>query len=105
MASQKDITKTKLDLAPYQIILRPIATEKGYHVANTQNTYTFEVNPLASKTQIKSAIETLFEVKVVSVATQNRKGKVRKSRRSTGMTKSWKKALVTLDDKDRIDLF
>ena len=72
MAQWKDITDTKLVLEPYQIIIRPIVTEKGFHNSSARNTYTFEVHKLASKTDIKEAIETLYDVKVVSVHTQNR---------------------------------
>ncbi|MDO4587474.1 MAG: 50S ribosomal protein L23 [Planctomycetia bacterium] len=105
MAQCKDITETNLKLEPYQIIMRPIVTEKGYYNANHKNTYTFEVHRFASKTDIKNAIETIFEVKVVSVATQNRPGKVRRTRRILGKTKSWKKAMVTLRPEDRLDIF
>ncbi|MDO5579929.1 MAG: 50S ribosomal protein L23 [Planctomycetia bacterium] len=92
-------------LEPYQIILRPISTEKGYYNAGSKNTYTFEVNKLATKEDIREAVEKLFDVKVIAVATQNRKGKVRRNRRNVGKTKSWKKAMVTLSEKDKIDIF
>ena len=105
MARNKDITETRLQLEPYQVILRPIVTEKGFFNSNQRNTYTFEVNKLASKEQIKKAVEELFEVKVVSVTTQNRQGKLRRTRRSVGRTKSWKNAMVTLDPESRIDIF
>ncbi|MBQ3388380.1 MAG: 50S ribosomal protein L23 [Thermoguttaceae bacterium] len=105
MARNKDITVTRLQLEPYQIILRPLVTEKGFFNSNQRNTYTFEVNKLASKEQIKKAVEALFEVKVVHVTTQNRPGKVRRTRRELGRTKSWKKAMVTLDPESRIDIF
>ncbi|MDD3585806.1 MAG: 50S ribosomal protein L23 [Thermoguttaceae bacterium] len=106
MAQSKDVTITKLKLEPYQVIIRPIATEKGYHNATTtRNCYTFEVHKLASKGDIKEAIESLFSVRVVAVATQNRKGKKRRTKRVLGETKSWKKAMVTLHDDDRIDIF
>ena len=104
MARNKDITETRLQLEPYQVILRPIVTEKGFFNSNQRNTYTFEVNKLASKEQIKKAVEELFEVKVVNVTTQNRQGKLRRTRRSVGRTKSWKKAMVTLDPESRIDI-
>ncbi len=100
-----DVTDVNLNLEPYQIILKPISSEKGYHLAAARNTYTFEVNPLASKLAIKEAIETLFNVKVISVSTQNRKGKVRRSKKTIGRTKTWKKAMVTLHSNDRIDIF
>lgn len=100
-----EIKKLGLMLEPYQIILRPISTEKGYYNAGSKNTYTFEVNKLATKEDIREAVEKLFDVKVIAVATQNRKGKVRRNRRNVGKTKSWKKAMVTLSEKDKIDIF
>ena len=101
----RDVTKTKLDLQPYQIILRPLVTEKGMHKASRYNAYAFEVNRMANKTDIRKAVEELFNVKVVRVNTQNRKGKPRRTRFRWGSTKAWKKAIVTLDPEDRIDFF
>jgi len=101
----RDVTKTKLVLKPYQIILRPLVTEKGMHKASRYNAYAFEVNRMANKTDIREAVEELFNVKVVRVNTQNRKGKPRRTRFRWGSTKAWKKAIVTLDPEDRIDFF
>ncbi len=101
----KKATKTKIELEPYQIVLRPLVTEKGVHRATRVNQYAFEVNPLAEKPQIKEAVETLFNVKVTKVRTQNRKGKPRRYRYRYGYTKNWKKAIVTLDAEYRIDFF
>jgi len=101
----RDLTKTALKLEPYQIILRPLVTEKGVHKASRYNAYAFEVNPLASKADIRWAVEQLFDVKVVRVNTQNRKGKPRRTRFRWGKTKAWKKAIVTLDPENRIDFF
>lgn len=101
----RDITKTKLKLEPYQIIIRPMVTEKGYHKAERYNAYTFEVNRLAGKQDIRRAVEELFDVKVVRVNTQNRKGKPRRTRHRKGHTKAWKKAIITLDPEHRIDFF
>lgn len=97
--------KTRMELAPYQIVTRPLVTEKGTHRATRSNQYTFEVNPLANKFDIKRAIEDLFDVKVLKVRTQNRKGKPRRHKFRVGYTKNWKKALVTLDSQHRIDFF
>jgi len=106
MPSSRDITQVNLKLEPYQIILRPIVTEKGFHKAERYNVYSFEVNKLANKQQIKEAVETLFEVKVLEVKTQNRKGKARRSRKGTiGKLRSWKKALVKLDKESKIAYF
>ena len=87
------------------MVLRPLVTEKGVHRAERNNQYAFEVNPLADKSQIRDAIEVLFDVKVLKVRTQSRKGKPRRYRFRYGETKSWKKAIVTLGDEDRIDFF
>jgi large subunit ribosomal protein L23 len=92
-------------LQPHQVILRPLVTEKGMHRSTRNNAYSFEVNRLATKLDIKSAVEHLFNVKVVKVTTQNRKGKPRRSRFSHGYTKDWKKAMVTLDAEHKIDFF
>jgi large subunit ribosomal protein L23 len=101
----RDITKNKLLLKPHQIILRPLVTEKGMHKATRNNAYAFEVSRMANKDDIRKAVEELFEVKVLSVNTQNRKGKPRKTRYRQGQTKAWKKAIVTLDHEHRIDFF
>jgi len=100
-----EVKKSRLKLAPHQIVLRPLVTEKGVHRSQRHNQYSFEVNPLADKEDIRTAMEELFDVKVTKIRTQNRKGKPRKYRFRFGATKSWKKAIVTLDSEDRIDFF
>jgi large subunit ribosomal protein L23 len=105
LKSVLDKNKSRLELAPHQVILRPLVTEKGMHRATRNNQYAFEVNPLADKDTIRNAVESLFDVKVVSVRTQNRKGKPRRYRFRQGRTKDWKKAIVTLDAEHRIDFF
>ena len=100
-----EIDRLNLTLEPHQIVLRPLVTEKGMHKATRYNSYSFEVNRLSSKDQIKKAVEELFDVKVVCVRTQNRKGKPRRTRFHSGVTKSWKKAIVTLDPEHRINFF
>jgi len=97
--------KTKIELAPHQVILRPLVTEKGVHRSTRFNRYAFEVNRLANKDDIRRAVETLFDVRVVSVNTQNRKGKPRRTRFRYGYTKNWKKAIIKLDAEHRIDFF
>jgi len=92
-------------LAPHQIVLRPLVTEKGMHRSTRYNSYAFEVNRNATKHDIRRAIEELFNVRVLSVHTQNRKGKPRRTRFSIGHTKDWKKALVKLHSEDRVDFF
>ncbi len=101
----RDVTKSKLSLEPYQVILRPLVTEKGFHKAERYNQYSFEVNRFASKDDIRQAVESMFDVKVLRVNTQNRKGKPRRTKFRVGTTKAWKKAIVTLDSEHRIDFF
>jgi large subunit ribosomal protein L23 len=93
------------ELDPYQVIIRPIITEKATHLSERNNAYTFEVNPLATKTEIKNAIETLFNVKVADVRTQNRRGKPRRYRLRVGRMRNWKKTIVTLHAEYRIDFY
>ena len=97
--------KTKMVLEPQQIILRPLVTEKGYHKSERTNAYCSEVNPLATKTDIKKAVEELFDVKVDKVITQTRKGKARRTRTGVRYTSDWKKAIVILNEEHRIDYY
>lgn len=106
----KTKTKTAADeqalvLEAHQVILKPMVTEKGMYQADSLNQYTFKVNPLATKTDIKRAVEKLFEVNVQKVATQHRKGKPRRYKFTSGRTKNWKKAVVKLAPDDKIDFF
>ena len=94
-----------LHLEPYQIILRPLVTEKGTHQSTRHNAYCFEVHSAATKTQIKDAIQHLFPVRVEDVRTQNRLGKKRRYRARVGKLSSWKKAIVTLHSEDKIEFF
>ena len=103
--SDRHSVKTSIKLEPHQVILRPLVTEKGMHRSTRYNQYAFEVNRLATKIDIRQAIESLFDVKVVHVATQNRKGKPRRTRFRYGYTKDWKKAIVKLDPEHRIDFY
>lgn len=92
-------------LEPYQVILRPLITEKATHLSERHNAYTFEVNSKANKTEIKEAVEVLFNVKVADVRTQNRRGKLRRYRLKVGRMRNWKKAIVALHDDYRIDFY
>jgi len=96
---------SKLKLEAHQIILKPSVTEKAMFQSTELNQYTFRVNPAATKTEIKKAVEKLFEVKVTGVSTQTRKGKPRRYKFTVGRTKDWKKAIVTLAADDKIDFF
>jgi len=97
--------KSKILLQPHQIIVRPLVTEKGVHRSTRDNAYAFEVNRLATKGDVRRAVEELFNVRVVKVNTQNRNGKPRRTRFRYSYTKQWKKAIVTLDEEHRIDFF
>ena len=93
-------------LEAHQIILRPIITEKGTHQSTHRNAYTFEVNPWATKDEIKAAAEELFGVHVLKVRTQNRLGKTRRYRFKMGRLPNWKKAIITLHkDSPPIEFF
>lgn len=92
-------------LEPYQVLLRPMITEKATFAAERYNAYTFQVNTLATKTEIKNAVEQLFNVKVVDVRTVNRAGKKRRYKNRVGMTSGYKKAIVELSDQHRIDFY
>src|SRR4051812_21622617 len=96
---------SKIVLEPHQIILRPLVTEKGMHKSTRYNAYAFEVHRLATKTDVRRAVHELFNVTVLSVHTQNRKGKPRVNRGRFGRSTPWKKAIVTLDKEHRIDFF
>ena len=92
-------------LAPHQVILRPLVTEKGMHRSSRHNAYAFEINRLASKDDVRRAVEELFNVRVLRVRTQHRRGKPRRSRFRSGRTPDWKKAIVSLHAEDRINFF
>ena len=80
----------------YDVIVRPIVTEKGVTKKDAENTLCFEVAPQATKTEIKSAVQKLFKVKVEEVRTVNNVGKLRRRGRFTGFRSDWKKAYVRL---------
>jgi len=80
----------------YQIIHKPIITEKGLNVKETQSTLVFEVAAKATKTEVKEAVQSIFKVKVASVRTSNYLGKERRRGRFTGYRPDWKKAYVKL---------
>ncbi len=94
-----------LQLEPHQVIIRPLVTEKGVHRAARNNQYAFEVHPQATKTDVRRAVETLFNVQVEKVMTQNRRGKTRRYRNRAGVTSGWKKGIVKLGSEHRIDFF
>lgn len=88
-----------------QIIIRPIVTEKSTVIRDISNQYSFRVIPRASKGQITSAIEKLFDVRVTKIRTISMQGKMKRLGRNVGRKASWKKAIVTLAEGDTIDFF
>ncbi|NWF92592.1 MAG: 50S ribosomal protein L23 [Syntrophaceae bacterium] len=89
----------------YQIIRRPLVTEKSTQQKEANRQYAFEVDVRANKVEIQSAVERLFKVKVLQVRTCNVLGKVKRLGRRYGKRPDWKKAIVTLKEGDRIDFF
>ena len=104
-SKSKTSSPSTMTLESHQVILRPLVTEKGMHRSSRDNQYGFEINPLATKDDVRRAVEDCFDVKVLKVRTQNRKGKPRRYKFRYGFTKNWKKAIVTLDSEHRIDFF
>jgi large subunit ribosomal protein L23 len=89
----------------YQIIRRPLITEKGTDLKDQTNQYLFEVARDANKIEIKRAIESLFRVKVLQVRTLSVKGKKKRLGRFVGRTSDWKKAVATLKEGEAIEFF
>jgi len=89
---------------PRDVLLRPVVSEKSYGLLD-EGKYTFVVAPDANKTQIKQAVEEVFRVKVTGVNTLNRQGKRRRTRSGWGKRVDTKRAVVTLAEGDRIDIF
>ncbi|MGE0536388.1 MAG: 50S ribosomal protein L23 [Pirellulales bacterium] len=104
-APTEEVAEEGFLLAPHQVILRPLVTEKGMHRSSRHNAYAFQINRLASKDDVRRAVEELFNVRVLGVRTQNRRGKPRRSRFRSGRTPDWKKAIVSLHGEDRINFF
>jgi large subunit ribosomal protein L23 len=89
----------------YQVIKRPLITEKGMQSNEEHNTVVFQVDSRANKLLIKQAIEALFQVKVLEVNTLNMRGKKKRVRMREGKKPDWKKAYVTLREGDTITFF
>jgi large subunit ribosomal protein L23 len=87
-----------------QVVIRPIVSEKSYALI-AQNKYTFRVHPDAHKTQIRDAVEEIFDVHVAEVKTMKVRSKPKRRGYTAGRTRSWKKAIVQLEPGDRIELF
>ena len=89
----------------YEVILRPLVTEKGVTKKETERTLCFQVAAGANKTQVKSAVEKLFKVKVEEVRTANMEGKMRRRGRFAGYRPDWKKAYVRLKAGEKVPDF
>jgi large subunit ribosomal protein L23 len=91
-------------MEPTQVIIRPVVTEKSYALA-AAGKYSFRVHPDAHKTQIRQAVEQLFEVRVVDVHTMSVKSKPKRRGLTSGRTRQWKKAVVQVAPGDEIPIF
>ncbi|MGM7672112.1 50S ribosomal protein L23 [Microbacterium sp. A93] len=103
MTEQASALQPAFNKDPRDIILKPVVSEKSYSLID-EGKYTFLVDPRATKTEIKLAIEKIFGVKVAGVNTINRVGKTRRTRFGTGKRKDTKRAIVTLKT-GTIDIF
>ncbi|UCF95082.1 MAG: 50S ribosomal protein L23 [Desulfobacterales bacterium] len=92
-------------MIPYEIIKRPLITEKTNTQKELANQLSFEVDRRANRIEIKRAIESLFNVRVVAVRTMQMRGKIKRRGRILGKRPDWKKAIVTLRPGERIDFF
>jgi large subunit ribosomal protein L23 len=99
------ISDSGVVIQPHQVIRRPLVTEKGTWLSEQQNAYSFEVHPLATKTDIRDAVQKMWSVRVLEVRTQSRLGKPRRHKMQAGRTRNWKKAIVKLHPEDRIAFF
>jgi large subunit ribosomal protein L23 len=93
-----------MNKSPRDVIVRPIVSEKSY-AGLERNTYTFLVDPRANKTEIKEAIQRIWDVRVTSVNTLKRRGKVKRRGWTRGRRPDEKRAIVTLAEGDRIEIF
>jgi len=87
---------------PYQIIIRPVITEKSTWLKEKNREICFEVDPRANKIEIKRAVEQLFKVKVERVRVMNKKGKERRVGRNIGRKRNWKKAYIKLKEGEKM---
>lgn len=86
------------------VIIKPVISEKSYQLIES-NKYVFQVDPRASKEEIKDAVQTIFKVRVLGVNTLHRGGKLKRQGRTQGRTAAVKKAIVTLAPGDKIEFF
>ncbi len=90
-------------MEPHRVIRRPHSSEKGHRYVEEHNTYVFEVDANATKTDIRAAVEAIWHVKVVGVRTVMMPSKLRRYGRLYGRTQPWKKAIVRLDKEQAIE--
>ena len=90
---------------PRDVIIQPVVSEKSYDLIERTNTYTFVVDRRARKEEIGRAVEVLFDVRVLSVNTLNRKGKRKRTRSTVGKRADSKRAMVTLPIGQTVDIF
>jgi large subunit ribosomal protein L23 len=88
----------------YEVLVKPLFTEKGAAMKEAENKLVFEVATDANKAEIKQAIEEIFKVKVDKVSTMNVRGKIKSMGRFSGKRSNWKKAVVTLKKGEKLDL-
>ena len=93
-----------MSLTARQVIIAPVVSEKSYSLIEAKK-YAFRVHPDAHKTQIRQAVEELFDVKVVDVRTMSVKSKPKRRGYTSGRTRSWKKAIVQVRPGDSIPIF
>lgn len=91
-------------MVPHEVLVRPVISEKNT-LLTEQGKYIFEVNDRANKIMIRHAVEELFKVNVTAVNILHVRGKRRRTGRAVGMTRAWKKAVVSLREGQRIELF
>ena len=89
----------------FDVIKRPLDTEKLDRIRDRENKFAFEIDMKANKTEVKQAIEQIFKVKVLDIKTSIVRGKFRRLGRTEGQRPNWKKAIVTLKEGDAISLF
>jgi large subunit ribosomal protein L23 len=91
-----------MNRSPYQILQKPIVTEKSLGAKESARTLCFKVDPHATKTEIKEAVQIIFKVKVEAVHTSTFEGKMRRRGRTMGHCPEWKKAYVKLREGEKV---
>ena len=89
----------------YQVVIKPLVTEKGTMMLSEGNWVTFRVHPDANKIEIREAVQKIFSVSVLQVNTQIVRGKQKRFGKTMGQSKAWKKAMVRLKEGDKIEIF